>query len=58
MNAQMVTIQVAPQVAAILDTLQKRAEAEGVVRFAGIIVISPSEVAPTQPASAATKNEE
>jgi hypothetical protein len=30
MSAQTVTIQVAPQVAAILDTLQKRAEAEGV----------------------------
>lgn len=30
MNGQMVTIQVAPQVAAILDTLQKRAEAEGI----------------------------
>lgn len=30
MNSQNVTIQVAPQVAAILDTLQKRAEAQGV----------------------------
>ena len=30
MSAQMVTIQVAPRVAAILDTLQKRAEAQGV----------------------------
>lgn len=41
MNAQTVTIQVAPQVAAILDTLQKRAEAEGVSLDALLLPLVP-----------------
>jgi len=41
MNTQTVTIQVAPQVAAILDVLQKRAEAEGVPLDALLLPLVP-----------------
>jgi hypothetical protein len=41
MNAQTVTIQVAPRVAAILDTLQKRAEAQGVSLDALLLPLVP-----------------
>jgi hypothetical protein len=41
MSARTVTIQVAPQVAAILDTLQKRAEAEGVSLDAILLPLVP-----------------
>jgi len=41
MNTETVTIQVAPQVAAILDTLQKRADAQGVSLDALLLPLVP-----------------